>query len=61
METGEQMKSFRLEFRADGIPFLTWHILAVNYLAACHNAQCKMHVYMANNCGNQISFEVFSE
>jgi len=60
-EMKTQKQSYRLEFRADGKTFATWHILADNYFDAVYNAQCKMTVYMAHKVANTISFEVFAE
>lgn len=54
-------QTFRIEFMADGKLFSVWHILANNYLDAVHRGQVRMSIYMANNYGDVISFEVFSE
>ena len=56
-----KLHNYRIEFMADGYNFTTWHILARNYLDAVYRGHFRMAVYMANNHGNMISFEVFSE
>ena len=53
--------AYRIEVMADGKTFVTWHILANHYFDALELAQNKVTALMNFNCGNMISFEVFSE